>query len=56
MNIDAVIINRVLPAELEEAYFKDWIKGQQQRLQQAHDFFNPIPIFTVNLFKDEAIG
>ena len=56
MNIDAVIINRVLPAELEEGYFKDWIKGQQQRLEQAQDFFNPIPIFTVNLFNDEAIG
>ena len=56
MNIDAVIINRLLPSELEDGYFKDWIKGQQQRLQQAHDFFNPIPIFTVNLFRDEAIG
>jgi arsenite-transporting ATPase len=56
MNIDAVIINRVLPAELEDGYFKDWIKGQQRRLEQAHDYFNPIPIFRVNLFNDEAIG
>ncbi len=56
MNIDAVIINRVLPAELEDDYFKDWIKGQQRRLEQTRDYFNPIPIFTVNLFNDEAIG
>jgi len=56
MNIDAVIINRVLPTELADGYFKDWIKDQQQRLQQAHDFFNPIPIFSVNLFSGEAIG
>jgi arsenite-transporting ATPase len=25
-------------------------------LQEAHDFFNPITIFTVNLFNDDAIG
>ena len=25
-------------------------------MQQAHDYFNPIPIFTVNLFNGEAIG
>jgi arsenite-transporting ATPase len=56
MNIDAVIINRILPAELADSYFKDWIKDQQQRLHQAHDFFNPIPIFPVNLFNGEAIG
>ena len=56
MNIDAIIINRILPAELEDGYFKDWIKGQRKRLQQAHDFFNPIPIFAVNLFNGEAIG
>ena len=28
MNIDAVIINRVLPSELKDGYFKDWITGQ----------------------------
>ena len=56
MNIDAVVINRILPAELADGYFKDWIKDQQRRLQQAHDFFDPIPIFAVNLFNGEAIG
>ena len=56
MNIDAVVVNRVLPTELADGYFKDWIKDQQQRLQQAHDYFNPIPIFAVNLFNGEALG
>jgi len=56
MNIDAIIVNRILPTELEDGYFKDWIKDQQQRLQLAHDYFNPIPIFKVNLFSGEAIG
>ena len=56
MNIDAIIINRVLPAELEDGYFKNWVEGQRERLQQAHEYFSPIPIFSVNLFHGEAIG
>jgi arsenite-transporting ATPase len=56
MNIDAVIMNRILPEGITDAYFKDWIEGQKQRLAQANDFFKPIPIFPVNLFRGEAIG
>lgn len=56
MNIDAVIMNRILPEGLSDAYFKGWIEGQKQRLAQAKDFFKPIPIFPVNLFRGEAIG
>ena len=56
MSIDAVIMNRILPEGIHDAYFKGWIEGQQQRMQQAEDFFKPIPIFPVNLFRGEAIG
>ena len=56
MSIDAVIMNRILPDGINDAYFKNWIQGQQQRLEQAADFFKPIPIFPVNLFSGEAIG
>jgi anion-transporting ArsA/GET3 family ATPase len=45
MSIDAVIMNRILPDGINDAYFKDWIQGQQQRLEQAADFFKPNPIF-----------
>jgi len=56
MSIDAVIMNRILPEGIKDAYFKGWIEGQKQRLAQAEDFFKPIPIFPVNLFRGEAIG
>ena len=56
MSIDAVIMNRILPDGINDSYFKDWIQGQHQRLEQAADFFKPIPIFPVNLFSGEAIG
>ena len=56
MSIDAVIMNRILPEGIDDAYFKDWIQGQHQRLEQAEDFFKPIPIFPVSQFSGEAIG
>jgi arsenite/tail-anchored protein-transporting ATPase len=56
MSIDAIIMNRMLPEKIKDAYFKDWIKGQQYHLGEAKDFFSPVPIFPVDLFPGEVIG
>jgi arsenite-transporting ATPase len=56
MSIDAIIMNRMLPENIKDAYFKDWIKGQQDHYEEAKDFFSPVPIFPVDLFTGEVIG
>ena len=56
MSIDAIIMNRMLPEKIKDAYFKDWLKGQQVHYQEAKDFFSPVPIFPVDLFAGEVIG
>ena len=56
MSIDAIIMNRVLPGNIRDSYFKDWMRGQQQHLEKAKDYFNPVPVFPVNLFGGEVIG
>ena len=56
MNIDAIIMNRVLPENIRDSYFNNWVKGQQRNLKEAAEFFNPVPIFPVNLFAGEVIG
>jgi arsenite-transporting ATPase len=56
MNIDAVIMNRILPPSVSDSYFVDWINGQKQHMQEAKDYFSPVPILPVNLFKSEIIG
>jgi len=56
MSIDAIIMNRVLPDKIKDAYFKDWIKGQQHHLGEAQNFFSPVPILLVDLFPGEVIG
>jgi len=56
MSIDAIIMNRVFPGNVRDEYFKGWVEGQQHRLDEARDYFNPVPIFPVNLFGGEIIG
>jgi len=56
MNIDAIIMNRILPENLKDTYFKEWIKGQKHYVEEAQEYFNPVPIFPVNLFSGEVLG
>ncbi|MGE5838974.1 MAG: ArsA family ATPase [Deltaproteobacteria bacterium] len=56
MNIDAIVMNRVLPPKIKDSYFQAWRESQKQYLEIAKDYFNPIPIFPVNLFRNEVLG
>lgn len=56
MCVDAVVMNRILPANLEEKYFDDWKESQKRYLKLAEEYFSPVPIFSVNLFKNEPLG
>ena len=56
MSIDGVIMNRVLPAEVNDHYFEAWKKNQKQYMEKAREYFSPIPVFSVNLFKGEVLG
>jgi len=56
MCIDAIVMNRILPGHLTEKYFEDWKKSQRTYLKLAEEYFNPVPIFPVNLFQNEPLG
>ncbi len=56
MNIDAIIVNRILPENVEDAYFEDWRESQKRHLEKVEESFSPVPIFHVKLFKDEILG
>ena len=56
MCIDAIVMNRILPGNLKEAYFNDWRKSQKRYQKLAEEYFDPIPIFSVNLFQNEPLG
>ncbi len=56
MNIDGIIVNRILPDTVEDTYFEDWRDSQRKYMEKAEEAFSPVPTFHVNLFKDEVLG
>jgi len=56
MNIDAVVMNRLLPADLEGSYLEGWRKSQAAYMELAKEYFSPVPIFPVNLSGGEIYG
>jgi arsenite-transporting ATPase len=56
VSIDGIIMNRVLPDRVNDTYFEHWRKSQREYMEKAQTFFNPIPIFAVNLFQREVLG
>ncbi|MGM0426343.1 MAG: ArsA family ATPase [Thermodesulfobacteriota bacterium] len=56
MSIDAVIMNRVLPEHVNDAYFKNWRNSQRQYMDKAREYFSPVPIFPADLFQGEVLG
>jgi len=56
MNTDAIIMNRILPKSVNDAYFEDWRHRQSEYIRQAETYFSPIPLFPVDLFRGEILG
>lgn len=54
--VDAVIANRVLPAEARSPYFDRWFEIQAEHLAEARRAFDPLPMFEARLFDREMIG
>jgi arsenite-transporting ATPase len=56
MNIDAIIMNRILPDDVKDTYFAACKESQKKYIELAKEYFAPTPAFYVNLFKDEILG
>ncbi len=53
---DAVVVNRVLPAEVDGSYFGEWRQRQSEGMAQIREGFDPVPILTARYFREEVIG
>jgi arsenite-transporting ATPase len=54
--VDAVIVNRLLPAGVADPFFDLWRKTQTEFLGEAHRYFDPVPIWTLPLERDQVVG
>lgn len=53
---DLVVINRLLPAEVGDDYFRGWKDLQEKYVAVIEQSFAPLPIFRAPLFEHEVVG
>ncbi len=54
--VDAVIVNRIIPAEVNDPYFGKWKDIQAEHLATVRESFEPVPILEARLFDREMVG
>jgi len=56
LTVDAVIVNRVLPAQVMDVWFQEWHLSQDKVLRGIEEYFAPVPVKRVPLFAHEVLG
>lgn len=56
LTVDTVIVNRVLPAELSDSYFTEWLRMQEDTLREIEEYFAPVCVKQVPLFTQQVLG
>jgi arsenite/tail-anchored protein-transporting ATPase len=54
--VDAVIVNRIIPEEVNDPYFGKWKEIQAEHLATVHESFAGLPILPARLFDREMVG
>jgi arsenite-transporting ATPase len=55
-NVDAIVVNRVIPENVTDEYFKVWKDIQRKYRSMIDESFSPIPIFCAPMFEREIVG
>ena len=56
LTVDTVIVNRLLPSTVTDAYFEAWHASQARILDEIEAYFAPVPVKRVPLFTHEVLG
>lgn len=55
-NVDAIVVNRVIPERIVDKYFTVWKDIQKRYKTVIEESFRPIPIYEAPLFEQEIVG
>ena len=55
-NVDAIVVNRVIPDNVHDDYFMVWKDIQKKYKDEIVQSFQPIPIYYAPLFETEVVG
>lgn len=56
LTVDRILVNRVLPEAVSDAFFEDWRRSQEELLREIDEYFAPVPVKRVPLFRQEVLG
>jgi len=56
INVDLVIINKIMPKESSDSYFANWSRFQNNKVEEAKSNFYPLPIREAKLYDRELRG
>ncbi len=56
INVDAVILNRVIEGKEDCSFMSSWMGLQRKYIEEVHEFFSPVPIFAVPMMEGEVVG
>jgi arsenite-transporting ATPase len=56
LTVDAVLVNRLLPAEIRDSWFNEWHSSQERLLAEIEEYFAPVSVKRVPLFAHEVLG
>ena len=56
LTVDGIIVNRVLPSAVKDAWFQEWRASQERILEEIEAYFAPAPVKRVPLFTHEVLG
>lgn len=56
LTVDGIIVNRVLPPEIQDGWFGEWRASQQHFLAEVEQYFAPVPVRRVPLQQREVLG
>src|SRR5713226_2944774 len=56
LTVDGIIVNRVLPDAITDAWFEEWRASQAKILEEIEEYFAPVLVKRVPLFTHEVLG
>ena len=56
LTVDAIVLNRILPSQVRDEFFRSWREVQQGHIEEVESYFAPVPIWRVELGRREIVG
>lgn len=55
-NVDGLYINRILPQDIDNEFFDEWIRIQQKYIKELEETFVALPIYRIPWYEEELKG